>query len=117
MTRRKKYRHGFEPDKSTRGWLGRRVRALPGSGGWDGEVGVVVAEEVHPGEFGWFRLLYDRPDLRAEYPAGILTHSTEVGVLEKIVAGLGGETTRELPTREACGDGAACFSPRFDFGD
>ena len=77
-----KYRTGFEPDKSTATWLGRRVRSLPGSGGWDGEEGVVVAVEVHgAGEIGWFLMRYDNEPMHSDYPDGVLTHSTEVELL------------------------------------
>lgn len=76
-----KYRKGFEPDKSTADWTGRRVRELPGSGGWDGEEGTVIATEVHPHEYGWFYMLFDRADLNERYPDGILTHSTEVELI------------------------------------
>ena len=77
MTEVRKYRPGFEPDKSSRGWLGVRVKWLPGAGGFDGQMGTVVAEEVRAGEFGWMKVRPDGPD-GDRWPDGLPTHTTEV---------------------------------------
>jgi hypothetical protein len=67
---------------STRSWLGKRVRELAGSGGWPGSLGTVVAVEVHPVEYGWFKMLHDDPEIRALCSnESILMHSTEVEIV------------------------------------
>ena len=65
-----KYRTGFEPDKSSDGWLGCRVRAFYDNGYIDIN-GIVVATETRSPELGWMQVLFDNGE-------ELLMHTTEV---------------------------------------
>jgi hypothetical protein len=82
VRKHRKYRPGFEPDKSSKGWMGLAVKWLPDSGFIDGLTGIVVAEEVRPVEFGWMLVRPDGP-MGKKYPDGILVHTTEVRRLRR----------------------------------